>query len=172
MGRSGAGLLFTISSVRQHGADVIRVPLGSISLDLMAQMISYLRSSSLRVNTIVLKDPVLILKQNPQADWNLKQLINSSASSSPAQPSTLSLFVDHLQITNGHLDITPAGETTTQVTALSVAGAVGVQPAGMRIDLTTLSFGVARLGVPPLQWQGGITYDTTDPAGTTVIGAG
>jgi hypothetical protein len=148
--------------VRQHGADVIRVPLASISFDLVAQVLSYLRSSPLRVNTILLKDPVLILKQNPQADWNLGQLL-IPASSSPSQPSTLSLFVDHLQITNGHLDIIPTGETTTQVNALSVTGAVGVQPAGMRIELTTLSFGLARFGIPALQWHGGMTYDATDP---------
>lgn len=159
-----SGLTLHNLVIRQNGTEVIRVPLLSVSLDLAAQGIAYLRSSSLRVDTIVLQDPVVILTQNPQAEWNLAQLMHSSASAAPTQPSPLSLFVDQVRITNGRLDITPTGDTTSQVTALAVAGAMEVQPTRTRVDLTTLSFTLARHKVPPLHWQGGLTYDTSDPA--------
>ena len=157
-----SGLTFHNLLVRQNGIEVIRVPQGSISLDTIAQAKSYFRSSSVRINAITLTEPVLILQQSPQGEWNLTQLIPRSEPSS-TQPSTLSLFVDHLRLINGHLDITQADGTTTQLTALSLAGDVAVRPAGSRLHLSTLTLGLARPGVPNLQWDGGITYDTTDP---------
>lgn len=148
--------------VRQNGVEVIRVPQGSVSLDTVAQVESYFRSASVHINAITLVDPVIVLQQESDGTWTIARLVATSDSSS-AKPSSVSFFVDYIQITNGYIQIAQANGTTTQVAALSLAGHIAIQSAGSRFRLSTLAFGLERPGIPNLQWDGGVTYDTTDP---------
>jgi autotransporter translocation and assembly factor TamB len=157
-----SGLSFHNLLIQQQGTDVLRVANGSLTLDLMAQVISYIRSSSIQVGTLTLDEPIITLKQDPQGQWNINQLIKPSPSS-PEQSSPLSVAVNDLRITNGRLNVIQSDGAITQLTPIAVAGSLAVRPVGMQLDLPTLSFALARPGIPNIHWQGGISYDTSAP---------
>lgn len=159
------GLTFHNLSLTSAGREVIVIPTGTVTFDILPQIPSYLRSSTIRIGSLSLTAPVFYLSQDPRAGWNISTLFRTqeqpeSAESAKAS-SQLSVFLERLSVSEGQITIQPAEGETTHVSALSLAGRVDVRPAGLQVDLGTLALAVARQGLPTVQLNGGMAYDTT-----------
>ncbi len=155
------GITFHNLSLRQNGQEVLLVPRGTLTFDLLPQLLSYVRSSSLHVGALILTAPVLNLSQNANTEWNIAALFRTTGDHTTETPSRLSIVVERIGVTDGQITIRPAVGETTHLNALSLVGRLGVLPACLQAELGTLSVAITRKGLPEVQWNGGVTYDTT-----------
>src|SRR5215510_9146909 len=133
--------------IRQNGLDALFIPEGTVTYDLFPQLRSFYQSSSLHISSLTLSAPTFHLRQEAQAGWNISQLFKTSEQPSGSS-SQVSIFLDHIGITDGQLNIQPADTPSTHLTGLSLAGNLAVRPNGTQIEFKTLSFDLAREGLP------------------------
>ena len=157
------GLQLDGLSIRQNGRDVIASRQGTVEVHLLPQLVSFLRSSTVQIAGVTLNEPVVRLVQEPEAGWNIAQLLKtSSEEEEPQKPSTLNLHFPHLSIENGQISVRLADGKEFQLTAVSLKGALDLLPVGMRANVNTLSFALAGTGVPTLQWNSSLVYEDSD----------
>jgi translocation and assembly module TamB len=147
-------------SLRQNGVEVISVPQGTVSLHLLPQLLSLLRSFSLQISRVTLTQPVIHVVEDAKTGWNVAHLLKpADQSEPPAEPSSLSILLPQLSIENGQVGVRLADGQEFQLTALTVAGKLALFPTGMRADVSTLSFALAGAGIPSLQWSSSFSYE-------------
>ncbi|HXG17763.1 MAG TPA: translocation/assembly module TamB domain-containing protein [Methylomirabilota bacterium] len=152
--------------IRQNGAETLVVPHSAISVGVLAQAVAYLSSSAIHVDKLTLIEPTLHLLQQPTSGWTIASLIVASE-----KPSTLQIFLDSLQITNGCIVVTPTMGVKTQFAHVSVAGSLASVPAGIHVTLSSLSFALLRPGAPEMHWQSNIEYDATQTPAVLLLHA-
>ncbi|HEV8711297.1 MAG TPA: hypothetical protein VGX03_00510, partial [Candidatus Binatia bacterium] len=148
-------------SIRQNGVAVIAVPQGTVAIDLLPQLLSFIRTSAFHIASVTLSDPVIQLVQEPQAGWNLTRLLKSSEqpSAQPAEP--LSLLFPHLKIERGQLSIRQADGKELRLTTLAVQGDLALLPTRTRATLSNLSFALASASLPASHWSGNLAYEVS-----------
>ncbi|HKA56967.1 MAG TPA: translocation/assembly module TamB domain-containing protein, partial [Candidatus Binatia bacterium] len=148
-------------SVIQNGVEVLSVPRLAVTVHLLSQAASFLSSSTMHVSAVTLTTPVVRLVQDPHTGWNISTLVKPPKAA-PQEPSTFRLFLDHLGLERGEVVVRTATGEESRVTALSTDGNLAVLPAGTRAELSSLTFSLARAGMPEVQWSGGgLVYDAT-----------
>jgi autotransporter translocation and assembly factor TamB len=148
-------------SVRQNGVEVLSAPRVAVTVRLLSQAVSVLSSSTLHVGAVTLTTPVVRLVQDPHTGWNIATLVKPPKAA-PQEPSTFRLFLDHLGLERGEVVVRTAAGEESRVTALSTDGNLAVLPAGTQAELSSLTFSLARAGMPEVQWSGGgLVYDAT-----------
>jgi translocation and assembly module TamB len=141
-------------SIRQNGVEVLSLPQGTVAVHLLAQLRSLIRSSSVQIAQVTLTEPVVRLVQEPEAGSNITHLLKPAE-----EPSTLSIFLSHVSIQNGQVEIRPTEGNEAKVTDLSLDGNLALLPSGMRAEVTSLAFTLATAGVPEVHWDSSLAYE-------------
>jgi len=155
------GLELRNLSIRKDGVEVVSLPRGVVSVDVLGQIVAALRTSSIQVAHITLTEPVVHLAQDPQAGWNVSRLMKQTEpppSEPPAAPLPISILLPRLVIENGRVSARLADGKEFQVSALTLAGGLSLSPSGMQVEVNALQFAVSGTGIPDLQWQSRLTY--------------
>ncbi len=154
-------------AIHQNGTEVVSIPQGAVTVHLLPQLWSLVRSSALRITSVTLIGPVIRLVQEPEAGWNLTHLLKSSEQppNQPQEPLALRIFLPHLSIENGQVSVRQADGQEFQVTTLALQGELALLPSGMRADVTSLSFALAGRGVPASQWSSSLAYEESGGLG-------
>ncbi|MGH8007857.1 MAG: hypothetical protein ACREQ3_12700, partial [Candidatus Binatia bacterium] len=153
-------LVFHDLRIQQHGVEVIAVPQLTVTIDLLPQVLSFLRSSAFHVASLGLTAPVIKLIEDQKQGWNLARLIKASDQpQEPQAPLAFSIFLDQIKITAGQIAVTQAAGEESHLTALAVDGHVAVLPQGIQASLKTLDFSLARAGIPDVRWASALAYD-------------
>lgn len=146
-------------SVRHNGVEVLAVPQAAVTVRLLPQLLALFRSSTLRLTSLTLTTPVLTLEQEQEGSWNIAHLLKPP--DQLQEPQTVRLFFDHIRVEHGRVDLRPAKGKAVQLTALALEGRLALLPAGTQVDITTFTFSLEGAGVPEVQWNGGLAYDST-----------
>lgn len=154
-------------SIHQNGTEVVSVPQAAVTVHLLPQLLSLLRSSTLQIISVTLTEPAIHLVQEPEAGWNTAHLLKPSVQppTQPQEPLALSVFLPHLNIENGQVSVRQADGQEFQVTTLALQGELALLPSGMRAEVTSLSFALAGTGIPALQWRSSLAYEESGGIG-------
>ena len=150
-------------NIRHAGQEIIAIPQTTITLSLLSQIPTLLRSSTLRIsiNGLTFSQPTIRLVQQGEGDWNITHLFRQKQTQDSEEAQQLRIEIKDVVIDNGQIDIAPATGNAVQCTSLSVKGEVTVLPTGLQVDLGTVNFTLARSGMPDLQYRGDLGYDDT-----------
>lgn len=147
-------------SLRQNGVEVVSVTQGTVSLQLLPQILSLLRSFSLQISRVTLIQPVIHVVEDANTGWNVAHLLKPlDQPEQPAEPSPLSILLPRLNVEDGQVSVRLADGRELQLTALAVSGSLALLPTGMRADVGTMSFALAGAGIPSLQWSSSLSYE-------------
>lgn len=158
-------------TIRQNDVETLTVPKATISLRLLAQVRSFLSSSTIHIDQLTVTAPTMRLVQHADGSWNVATLAPPADTAQPP-PSQLHLLVDDLRLEQGEIFIRQATGEESHLTALTTAGSLAVVPAGLQAELSTLTFALTRSGLPELQWSSEVTYDTTQSPSLVSIAQG
>ncbi|HKA52507.1 MAG TPA: translocation/assembly module TamB domain-containing protein [Candidatus Binatia bacterium] len=146
-------------AIRRNGVAVITVPRGAVTVDLLPQLLSLVRSSAFHITSLTFTEPAIRLVPEPRAGWNLAHLLKP-AQPPPAQPTaSLSILFPRLKIERGQVAIRQPDGQELRLTALSVQGDLALLPTSLRASLSDLSFTLAGAGLPTSQWSGNLAYE-------------
>ena len=155
------GLELRNLSIRKDGVEVVSFARGVVSVDIGAQLVAALRTSSVQVANITLSEPVVHLVQDPKSGWNVNRLMKRAEPPPPEQPATplpISILLPRLVIENGRVSARLADGKEFHLSSIMLNGGVRLSPAGMQVDVNTLQFGVNGTGIPDVQWQSSLAY--------------
>lgn len=154
------GVTFHNLSLRDATGEVLQIPQATVTLRLLSQLRLAWESSTVRIDQITVQSPTLHLVQKPEGAWNIAQLFPPSPESS--EPQLLRLFINRIQITDGHIIAEPQGLKAIQIHNVTANGQFAHRLHSLSLDLTQLSFRVESPQLPPLTWGGGVTYKETN----------
>jgi translocation and assembly module TamB len=155
-------------SLRQNGVEVVSVAQGTVSLHLLPQILSLLRSFSIQISRVTLTQPVIYVVEDAETGWNVAHLLKPSEQpEQPAEPSPLSILLPRLNIEDGQVSVRLADGREFQLTTLAVSGSLALLPTGMRAEVGTMSFALAGAGIPALHWSSSLSYE--DIAGASRV---
>jgi len=152
-------LVFHNLSLRQNDVEVIAAPQVTVAIDLLPQVIAFLRTSEFRIANLTLASPTIRAIEDTEKGWNLAHLVRTSESAESSEPSTLSIFIDQIKAEGGTIFVQQPQSEEIRVSTLALDGSLAVLPAGMQLELATLNFSLARAGVPEVQWLSALAYD-------------
>jgi autotransporter translocation and assembly factor TamB len=149
-------------SIRQDGLEMVSLKRGIVSVDVVSQLVSALRSGSLKVAEVTLTDPVIRLVQDPKTGWNVARLVKPSDQSHAQpqkEPLPVSVLLPRVTIENGQVSARLADGKEFQVTGLTLDTDVALLPLGMRATINNLSFAASGARVPTVQWSSRLAYE-------------
>ncbi len=158
-------------SVRKDGMDVLSLTQGKVTMNVLQQLVSVVRTSSLQVVNVTLTDPVIRVVQDPKAGWNVLRLMKPAE---PGQESTSTSFLPaillpHLTIENGQVFVRLADGKELQLTEVTLDSDVALLPTGVRAQVKDLHFGVTGTGIPAVQWSSQLAYEGTTEAAKVTL---
>jgi autotransporter translocation and assembly factor TamB len=145
--------------VRYAGRTIIRIP----QIDLSYSLIPLLWREA-RV-AITLVDPVINLQLESDGEWNLmKALASKSPAGASSGAGALAIVLDRVGVRKGEVDIAPegAGGPHYRFEAANLDGAIAIEPAGLRAELSELQARVVAPGVPLADLRATLSYGSAN----------
>jgi hypothetical protein len=100
------GLELRNLSIRKDGIDVVSLPRGVVSVDVIAQIVAALRTSSIQIVNVTFSEPQIQIVQDANTGWNVTRLLKPSVPPTPEHPEAplpFSLLFSRLTIENGRV---------------------------------------------------------------------
>ena len=136
-------------------------PLVQVDEIRLGYQLAALIKGRLQIDQIAVVRPRADLKQDENGQLNLAAVFAPLMSGEPPPddaPLALQLALEHLELTEGHLDLDlPALTTVHTVDGLELALAAALDRTGLRLDLETLTARTQPAGVNLVQGQGSIS---------------
>jgi translocation and assembly module TamB len=136
-------------SLRHGSVDVLYVPAIKLRYALLP-----LLHGELRITDIDLDAPVADLRRDEQGEWNLATALSTppGASSTSSAPR---LVIDALRVAAGKISVTPCrGQAPCLLEDVALGARIGIETAGVDVDVERLSLRAAAEGLP-LLWADG-----------------
>jgi autotransporter translocation and assembly factor TamB len=153
------GLEIRNLSIKKDGQEIISLTSGALSIDVVTQLLSALRTASLNVASITITDPVVRLVQDANTGWNVAHLLKSAEQpAQPAQPLPLSVLLPRIVIENGQVFARLADGKEIHLSGLTLDAAVSLTPSGMQAEVKTFDFAAASSDLPTVQGKGNLIY--------------
>lgn len=148
-------------SIRKDGQEVVSLARGTISVNVLEQVLAALRTASLDIAHVTITDPIVRLVQDPTTGWNVAHLVKAADQSPVQQPTPLPLNVllPRITVENGQVFARLADGREVQVSDIALDAALSLLPLGLQAEVKTLTFSVSSQGFPTVQGSAGLFFE-------------